>query len=97
MRWMVFLATTLLAAAATLCLALLAELAQELVAVHFGHHDVQQHQVGLLVAGGVDGHLPVAGSHHAKTLLAQVFLEELAHGGLVIDDKNGGHRLYATT
>jgi len=33
------------------CLAFLAVGAQELVAVHFGHHDIEQNQVGRVVPG----------------------------------------------
>jgi septum formation topological specificity factor MinE len=77
-------------------LTLLAKLAQELIAVHFGHHDIEEDQVGLFVAGSIECVLAVGSRNHPETLFGKVILNKLAYAGLIIYNKDRlGHLFLA--
>ncbi len=57
-------------------------------AIHFGHHDVQQDQVWFFLAGGEEGDTAVIGHHHPIPLLGQIFTQQDAYIGFVINNEN---------
>ncbi len=66
--------------------------ADELIAVHLRHHNVEQDQVGLLVARHVERFASVGCYDDAEALLGQVISHQRANTGFVIDDEDGlGH------
>ena len=73
-------------------LAFLAKCADELKAIHLGHHDIEQDEIGLLVTGGVEGVLAVVGDDDAQPLFCEVIAHEGAHVRLVVHNEDGlGH------
>ena len=63
-------------------------LTDKLITVHVGHHDVQQDQIGLFVAGHVDRILAVGRGEHPVALFGQVILQQLAYAGLIVNDED---------
>ena len=71
--------------------ALFAKVAHEFEAVHLRHHDVQQHQIGLLVAGDKQRLAPVVGGDGAKAIFAEIIGDHALHTDFVIDDQDRFH------
>ena len=73
---------------------LLAIDAHELVAAHLRHHQVEDDQVGLFLAGDVDRLLPVRGGDDAEALLSQIGGNQFANFAFVINHQEClGHSL----
>ena len=64
------------------------QLAQHLEAVHPGHLDVEQHQVGTLALDGGDALLPGRRADELVVLVLEDHPQRVADRGLVVDDQN---------
>jgi hypothetical protein len=60
----------------------------DLVAVHAGHHDVQNDKVGLLGVGAPDGLLPVTGRDDLVSLALQHHADELKTVYIIVHDQD---------
>src|SRR5262245_58398635 len=67
---------------------LLAPLAQQRDAVHVGHPDVEQYEVGLLARRGAARGRRVGGNLDLVAFLREDLREQAADVGLVVDDQN---------
>ena len=65
-----------------------ADLLADVDAVLAGQHQVEQHQVGLVVAERVEGHVAAAHDAAVEPLLAEDDGEHLRQGGVVVDDEH---------
>ena len=70
--------------------ALLAQPAGDREAVHVGQHHVEHAQVGLVLAGQLEGVGARRGGGDVEAGVAQRGREQLADVGLVLDDEQGG-------
>jgi hypothetical protein len=68
--------------------ALLADGASHVQAVHVGQHEVQQHQARFIVAKGGQRLATVVGHRHAVSGLLQVVSHEVGDLGLVVHDED---------
>ena len=66
--------------------------AAHLEAVDARHHHVEHDQVGRLVAHGGQGARPVGRLADLVAGVAEVVDDDLAHGGVVVDDQHLRHR-----
>ena len=64
------------------------ELVQDLEAVHAGHLDVEEDQVGRLALDQLDAFLAGRRLHHVVALVGERLLQRGANGRLVVDDEN---------
>ena len=69
----------------------LADAAADLEAVHPGHHDVQQHHVGLELVELFKAFFAVVGRRDLIALLGQVEPQQLADVGIVVHDEDRLH------
>ena len=66
--------------------------ASEVDAVGTGEHQVEEDQVGLVVAERVEGHVAAAHDAAVEALLAEHDGEHLRQGGVVVDDEHASAR-----
>lgn len=57
--------------------------------VQAGQHDVQQDQVGAVLAQLVERLWPALGLQHAEAVQFQVAANDIAQGGFIINDQDG--------
>ena len=60
--------------------------------IEAGHHHVEQDQVGLLGQGPLETVSPLRGGDHPVTFRREQVGQHRAHGGLIFDDQDAGHR-----
>ncbi len=65
-----------------------AQVADELVAVHVGHHDVQQDQVGVGLVEDLQRLAPVGGGQHLEILAAEKIAQQHLHVACIIHHQN---------
>ena len=70
------------------CVVRRADAAAHLPAVHFGHHHVQQHHVGLFLFKRGHGGLAIVGDHRLIALFGQVQAQQLTDIFVVVRDQN---------
>ena len=70
--------------------AFLAQLAQELEAIHTRHHDVQDVGIWVYLAGNAQRLVAGIGAKYLEVLELQRYGKQLHNIGFVIDDKNLG-------
>ncbi len=70
------------------------ELAADLDPVHFGHHDIEQQQIGLLRLGHVQGLFAIGCRQQFITVHGQPRLQDVHIHGLVIHDENTRRSLH---
>ena len=63
----------------------------EVVTAHLGHHDVEQNEIGLFGAGGVEGFTSVGGDDDAEIFGFEIVAHEVADVGFVVGDEDGFH------
>ena len=68
------------------------QLAGHRESVELRHHDVEQDQVGLLLAGAIESAGAIGGADHAVAGGGQTIRQGGAHGPFVFDDENAGHQ-----
>jgi hypothetical protein len=56
--------------------------------IELGEHDVKDHQVEPLFSEPIQGLLPIHGSHHLITFLAERVGEKRLHGLLIVDQQD---------
>ena len=64
---------------------------EHFIAVHAGHHDVADNQIGPLRARLFQAVAAIGGCKHAEPLECQQLAQVLAQRRVVFDEENGGH------
>ena len=54
----------------------------------FRQHEIEQHEIGLMLIEAIDSFIAIAGLDHVESVVAQILGEHFTHHRFVVDDQN---------